>query len=179
MAKSSATSSAQLERIIRQLQARRQEHEDAISELDAIFAQYGIKPGQRKRRGRKPGRPKGSVAKKKAAKKRGRKKVAKKRSRKKVAKKRGRKKVAKKRGVKKAAKKKGARKRKTFKISGEQAILNFVKKKRTATTADINKAWKAQGRGGSADNALSIMTADRRLKRENIKGARGSIYRAK
>ena len=152
MAKAAAPSTAQLERVIRQLQAQRQEHEDAISELDAIFAQYGIKPGQRKRRGRKPGRPKGSLTKKKAAKKR---------------------------GAKKTAKKKGARKRKKFKVSGEQAVLDFVKRKKNPTTADINKFWMSQGRGGSADNALSLMTGDRRLKRENIKGERGSRYRAK
>lgn len=76
-------------------------------------------------------------------------------------------------GKKKAAKKKA---RKRFKQTAERAILSFVKRKGTPTTAEINTAWKRAGRGGTADTTLTKLVKDGKLKRENIKGAKGSRY---
>jgi len=73
-------------------------------------------------------------------------------------------------------KKKARRKRRTFKVSGEQSILNFVTAKGNPTTAEVNKHWDAEGRGGKADNALGRLVADGRLKRVKDKTVRGSRY---
>ena len=75
MAKTTATS--ELSRVIKNLQVHRKEHEKAIVDIDAIFDEYGIRPEKTRRR-RKPGRPKGSTAKKRV-KKKGRTRIAKKR----------------------------------------------------------------------------------------------------
>ena len=60
---------AELETMIRQLRAERQQHIDAIAKIEATFERFGITPegGTGKRRGRKPGRPKAA----KTVKKRG------------------------------------------------------------------------------------------------------------
>lgn len=58
---------ADLEKMIRQLRADRQAHVDAIAQIDATFARFGITADDRagSRRGRKPGRPKAAKAVKK------------------------------------------------------------------------------------------------------------------
>ena len=145
----------QLARVIDQLQSDRQRHLDAIAEIDELFGQHGIKTGTRKRR-RGPGRPKGS----------------KKKAKKKVAKKRGRKKGGKKK-ARKATKKKG---RRSFSKTAEQLILDLLKGGKVMTTAEINSRWKQAKRGKTADNTLSKLVSDKKLKRENIKGERGSKY---
>ena len=68
-----AKSTDELARIIRQLQAERQQHADAIAAIDEQFEQHGIAAEPRKkRRGRRrgPGRPKGSMIRKVGKKKR-------------------------------------------------------------------------------------------------------------
>ncbi len=72
-------------------------------------------------------------------------------------------------------KKKRARPR----MTGEELIMRFVRRKGGATTAQINDYWRRQGRGGSADNTLSKLVRATRLRRRNIEGARGSQYTAK
>ena len=59
---------ADLEKMIRQLRADRQAHVDAIAQIDATFARFGITADDRagSRRGRKPGRPKAAKAVKEA-----------------------------------------------------------------------------------------------------------------
>ena len=147
----------QLASVIKRLQAQRQQHVEAIAEIDEMFGAYGIKTTTRKRRGRRrgPGRPKGSVSKKKAKRK--------------VGKKRGRKK-----GVKKVAKKKG---RRSFSKTAEQFLLDLLKGRKALTTAEINAKWKQAKRGGSADSTLMKLVNDKKLKREKIKGGKGSTYR--
>ena len=66
--------------------------------------------------------------------------------------------------------------RRVFKQTAEQFILKLVKN-RPRTTAQINAAWKRQGRAGSANNTLGKLVKDKKLRREKIKGARGSNYR--
>ena len=141
MAKSSPA--ATLAKLVQQLQAERQDHLDAIEEIDATFDALGIKPGKAGRRRRpKNGRRKGKAAKKRASKKR--------------------------------AKKKG---RKRFRTTGEDLVVSLLKKNKTMTTSQINKRWNQAGRGGNADNTLSKLTRDKKVKRTNIKGAMGSEYR--
>ena len=52
------------------------------------------------------------------------------------------------------------------------------KGKAGATTDEINQQWKSEGRGGNADTTLSQLTKQKKLKREKIKGEKGSRYKA-
>jgi len=71
----------------------------------------------------------------------------------------------------------GARgKRRKFATTGEEAVLVFLQKKGKAGATDVNKYWRSQGRGGKADNALSKLTKEGKLKRVKTKGHRGSLY---
>jgi len=73
--------------------------------------------------------------------------------------------------------KKGKRTRGKFEVSGEQAVLDFVKQNKVVTTKQVNDFWVGQGRKGKADNALSKLSREGKLQRKNIKGERGSQYR--
>lgn len=65
-----------LQAIVRDLQDQRQAHEEAIAEIDDVFASLGIAPAGTKNRGRRPGRPKQATARTKGT-KRGRRKTGK------------------------------------------------------------------------------------------------------
>ncbi len=80
-------------------------------------------------------------------------------------------------GAKKAAAPKASSKRKKYAQTAEQFVLGLVKGK-GAISSDINKAWKAAGRTGRADNTLNKMLKGAKLKRQKIKGAKGSTYTA-
>jgi hypothetical protein len=73
------------------------------------------------------------------------------------------------------AKIKGKRTRGRFIVTAEQLILSFIQSHKGAVTADINKHWKAQGRKGDANNTLTKMVKDKKLKRTKVEG-RGSSY---
>jgi hypothetical protein len=88
------------------------------------------------------------------------------------------KKPAKKAGPSTAKAKAPRKKRKTFKQTADQMILGLLKGGKALTTAEIAKAWKKQGRGGKADNTLTKLVKDGKVKREKVKGARGSQYSA-
>jgi hypothetical protein len=66
--------------------------------------------------------------------------------------------------------------RSKFAMSGEEAILAFVRQRTNPTTADVQANWKSQGRGSSADNLLSKLVKERKLKREPNKQGKGSRY---
>ena len=68
--------------------------------------------------------------------------------------------------------------RKKFRVSGPQSILDFVRAGGTPTTAQINKNWKGQGRTGSANVMIGKLIKTGKLKREPIKGERGSRHQA-
>ena len=55
-------------------------------------------------------------------------------------------------------------------------ILRLLKSKKALTTAQLNKAWKAEGRGGSADTSLCNLVAAKTLKREPVTQGQGSNY---
>lgn len=63
----------------------------------------------------------------------------------------------------------------SYEQTAEEFVLSLAKG-RGATSADINKAWSESGRRGKADNTLSLMVKNRQLKREKLKGQRGSRY---
>jgi hypothetical protein len=68
------------------------------------------------------------------------------------------------------------RRRRRYETTGEDAILAFVRQQKNPTTRQIKQLWAGEGRGGSADNVLSKLVRDRRLKREPLKDQRGSRY---
>ena len=92
----------------------------------------------------------------------------------------GRPKAAANAGMLTAGRKGKGRKRGTFEKTAHQSILDFLKGKgkQGATTAEINQQWKSEGRGANADTTLSQLTKQKKLKREKIKGAKGSRYTA-
>jgi hypothetical protein len=77
----------------------------------------------------------------------------------------------------KAAKapKPAGRKRKSYPVTAEQFVEKLAAGK-GATTAESNKAWKQAGRTGRADNTLNKMSKAGKLKREKLKGQKGSKY---
>ena len=148
MPRDSATAK-ELATLINRLQSERQEHLDAIDEIDATFGQFGITVPAKKRRGR----PRKTVRTARPAKPRQAAKVAKK-------------------GKRKA--------RRQFPMSGLDSVLAFVKKagKKGVTTAEIVKHWKSDGRSGNGYKALGELVKAKKLKKEKIKGAKGSRYTA-
>ncbi|MCC7409413.1 MAG: hypothetical protein IT442_15220 [Phycisphaeraceae bacterium] len=68
------------------------------------------------------------------------------------------------------------RKRGSFAKTGEQSILDFIKSHGKPSTADVNVHWKKEGRGGKADNTLTRLVKEGRLKRVASKDVRGSRY---
>lgn len=68
------------------------------------------------------------------------------------------------------------RKRGSFAKTGEQSILDFIKSHGKPSTADVNVHWKKEGRGGKADNTLTRLVKEGKLKRVSSKDVRGSRY---
>ena len=68
------------------------------------------------------------------------------------------------------------RRRHRFANSAEESILSFVKGHKSPTTQDIKKFWADEGRGGTADNALSKLVKEKKLKRNPLEGMRGSKF---
>ena len=141
----------ELASLINRLQDQRQQHLDAVANIDATFEQFGIVAAPTKRRGRP-------------------RKNAKPGSRRSVA--------AKAPQAVKPAKKGKRRSRRKYATSGLDSILNFVSKagKKGATTAEIVKHWKAEKRSGDGYTTLGVLVTAKKLKREKIEGAKGSRY---
>jgi len=71
------------------------------------------------------------------------------------------------------------RRRRSFDLKAEDFVLNLVKAHRSPTTQEINAEWKREGRGATADNTLTKLVKERRLKRVPLgEGIRGSRYTA-
>lgn len=147
----------QLSKMINKLREQRSKHADALQKIDDMFASLGITThlaGQEVAR-RKPGRPAGSGAKRGPG-----------------------------RPPKNAlaasapASKKARRTRRTFKTTGTQSVIEFVKAggAKGRTTAEVNKQWKSEGRSGDAYITLGQLVKAKKLKKEELKGQRGSRY---
>jgi hypothetical protein len=62
-------------------------------------------------------------------------------------------------------------------LTGEKAIVAFVQRRGRASTSEINEHWRAEGRGGVANNAIVRLMKRGALVREPIPNNRGSWYR--
>jgi hypothetical protein len=120
------------------LRAQRQAHLDALAEIDALFAKFGISAATTVRQGRKPGRPAGVTA---------------------------------------AIAPKKRRKRGHFAQTAQEFVLGLVKSK-SMTTAQVNAAWKEAGRGATANTTLSTLVKGKKIKKNKVKGIKGSSYTA-
>jgi hypothetical protein len=166
----------ELEAVVAKLHQERQGHLQAIEEIDAAFEQLGIDAGSlasvpvRRGPGRPPKRGPGRPPKRGPGRppKRGPGRPPK-------------------RGPgrpPKAASGRGAGRRKKrghrFPVSGTTSILEFVKQagEKGVTGKQIDQHWKSEGRKGSAYNILGQLVRDKQIKRQNLKGQRGSMYTA-
>ena len=140
------TSARELEMIVAKLHKQRQAHVDAIAGIDSAFAQFGIKPKKRKRRGR-PRKVK--TRKIKTRKKKAAKKVVKKRKRR--------------------------TKRKVSGPQSILNFVTRAGKKGVAGS-EIVKHWNSEGRGSGAYKEIGILVKAKKLKRHALKGQRGSRY---
>lgn len=62
-------------------------------------------------------------------------------------------------------------------MTANEFVLAFIQEKKDPTTQQINEHWKAANRSGVADNALSILTRAKKIKRIPLgEGQRGSRY---
>lgn len=151
-----ATSAArELEQLVKRLSAERKQHVDAIADIDATFTEVGIEPVERPTRGGRKGRTKGAEKTSRAGKRTGKAVTGKAAGRKSASK----------------AKRPG-RKR----MTADQWVLGQLKDGKPKTSGEINAAWKKSGRPGDANNSLSKLVKEGKLKRANIEGARGSQY---
>jgi len=143
----------QITSIINKLKAERKKHADALRSLDDVFEKIGLtthlaEEQQKPRPGRPPGKRRP-----------------------------GRPPKAK--GTTTAAKK-GRRGRGKFRTTGSDSILMFVKQagSKGVMGAEIGKHWKAEGRGAGVYVVIGKLVKAKKLKRENVKGERGSRYTA-
>lgn len=72
--------------------------------------------------------------------------------------------------------KRGRRTRGKFALTGEQSIIEFVKKEGKPNAAEVNAHWSKEGRAGKADNALGRLVKTGTLKRVKVADERGSRY---
>lgn len=72
----------------------------------------------------------------------------------------------------------GRRRRRSFATSGTQSILGFVKQagRGGATSSEISKHWKGEGRAGEVYITLGQLVKTGKLKKKSLKGERGSQY---
>ncbi len=70
----------------------------------------------------------------------------------------------------------GRRTRGSFSMSGEASVLAFIAKHGRPNAAEVNKHWADEGRGGRADNALTKLVKQKKLKRIEVADERGSRY---
>ena len=69
------------------------------------------------------------------------------------------------------------RKRGHFAQTAQEFVLGLVKSK-SMTTAQVNAAWKEAGRGATANTTLSTLVKAKKIKKNKVKGIKGSSYTA-
>jgi hypothetical protein len=79
-------------------------------------------------------------------------------------------------GVLTASGRRGKGKRGSYAQTADAMILALAGQKNGATTQEIKARWKAEGRGGTADNAISKLVKAKKLKRSPLEGQRGSRF---
>lgn len=143
------TKAANLGTRVESLLQQRQQHMDAVSRIDATLGEIEKLLGltvNGRRRGRPPGRPRADAGAAAAP----------------AGAPRGR--------------RRGRRKRGSFETTGEESIINFIKSNKNPTTQEVKAHWASEGRGGTADNALSKLVREKKIKRIPLEGERGSRY---
>ena len=77
-----------------------------------------------------------------------------------------------------AAKPKRRRTRRNYGTTGDESVLAFIKQNRNATTSEVKAHWASEDRRGTADNVLSKLFREGKVKRKALgKGIRGSRWR--
>jgi len=180
------STSNELQDLIKQLSTIRKEHVRALDEIENTFRTYGLERLLKEPSGKKRGPKKGSVVKAATAtagKKRAGKKAAGAATTAKAPKAAAAKgkKAPKDPKAPKAAKapkapKAAGKRRGSFKITGDELILQFVKDKGSVTTEQIRKHWEAQSRGGKSDNNLTNLVKSGKLSRSKDPSGPGSLY---
>lgn len=64
----------------------------------------------------------------------------------------------------------------SYKQTAEEYILSLLEGGKKLTTSQVVGQWRQTKRGGKADNTLSKLAKAKKIKRQNIKGSRGSVY---
>jgi hypothetical protein len=129
---------ASLDKALSDLLQRRQEHQAALAEIDAVIAKYGINPDKSL-----PAPSKAPIA-------------------------------TPAKPTKPATKKPRAQKK--YPETAEQFVLSLLKGGKGVIGREINQAWKDSGRNGNADNTLSTLFKNKKVKRTPVKTGRGNIY---
>ena len=76
-----------------------------------------------------------------------------------------------------AAPKKQRRGRGAFATTADEFVQSFVREKKNPTSREINQAWTAEGRSNKADNTLTKLVKEKKLRRVPLgNGMRGSRY---
>jgi len=72
---------------------------------------------------------------------------------------------------------KGRSSRGSYATTGDESVLAFIKSHKKPTTSEIKAHWASEGRLGTADNVLSKLFREEKVKRTPLgKGIRGSRY---
>ncbi len=75
------------------------------------------------------------------------------------------------------AKPRRRRSRGSYATTGEESVLAFIKQHKNPTTSEVKAHWAGESRRGTADNVLSKLFREKRVKRKPLgKGIRGSRY---
>jgi TolA-binding protein len=64
-----------------------------------------------------------------------------------------------------------------FELTGEESVLEFIRRQGHPTTAEINANWHAEGRTGVANPILARLLKQKKVERELDPNVRGSRYR--
>ena len=75
-----------------------------------------------------------------------------------------------------AAKAPAVANRTKYTLTGDESVLAFIKRRGNPSTSEVQTHWSSEGRGSSADNSLSKLYRDKKIKREPNKQGRGSRY---
>ncbi len=70
----------------------------------------------------------------------------------------------------------GKRTRGKFETTGDESVLAFIKKHGRPSAKEVNEHWSKEGRGGSANNALTKLVQAGTVKRVEADDARGGRY---
>jgi hypothetical protein len=75
-----------------------------------------------------------------------------------------------------APKKSRRGRRGSYATTAEESVVAFIQQNRNPSTRDITAHWRTEGRGGKADNLLSRLVKEKKLRRQSNAGERGSRY---